>query len=837
MAGMPYGAMVDDTGEYMLGDIAVTVVLMESDASAAPPGVTPDIDTETWTPQTIAEVKTKVETGLAWWKTTLADISPVMANDLNFQVDYTYANNPVKTRYEPINRTSNAFQQWMYDFLKVVGYNQTGDFSTDIRAYNNAHRLATNSNWAFTIFVVNSTNDVDDTFAVGGDFSRAFAYAGGRFMVVPSGRPASTFAHEVGHQFWARDEYSGEDWQARRGYYNTQNTNAPHVGYTQVPSIMASGALLDTAYINRTSAPSTFAMIGWQDSDGDGIFDVLDVPLTLTGSGRYDPVAGVYRFQGSSSVQTLPNRNSSGLQNDITINVVGRAEYRIDGGAWTPSTSYNAYSAELNLAIPVPSGSHTVEIRTIDPDTGVTSAVFAGTTDRPTTHLTPGLQGFVFSDKDADALFDNTDLGWAGWTVQLVGPNGQPLDLQKKLEPDSYAALTSIASVVPGMQLTALGWNANGAVVSFTGESSTGTRSIGAFQSLQQRYTNAFKGDETMLRVDFTSPTSSVAIDAIGLNGADYGRLEAFDSSGNLLARTTSDLLESLQVQTLQITREQADISYVLVKGHLNTSVALDNLKVGPANTSVTDNSGAYHLGALPAGTYTLRAVPPADWKPTGTLPADQTVVLAAGEVKTNVDFAAIGGVNAWHNVSSELDVNHDGLVTPLDALLVINDLNANGSRPLSNSGATPPPFLDVSNDGSVSPVDPLLIINQLNAGGAGGESTGTTGGSSTGGGNSTGGGSGGEQAALRSALDLRALFASSHHGSTSVRPGGSLGSDNEVDSEQAPWMDDLARDVSLRWLAAQVEDEHHHDESDHDDEHDHDEHDHDSSDFLSDTI
>ena len=28
-------------------------------------------------------------------------------------------------------------------------------------------------------------------------------------MIVPAGRPASTFAHEIGHMFWARDEYPG----------------------------------------------------------------------------------------------------------------------------------------------------------------------------------------------------------------------------------------------------------------------------------------------------------------------------------------------------------------------------------------------------------------------------------------------------------------------------------------------------------------------------------------------------------------------------------------------------------------------------------------------------
>ena len=36
-----------------------------------------------------------------------------------------------------------------------------------------------------------------------------------------------------------------------------------------------------------------------------------------------------------------------------------------------------------------------------------------------------------------------------------------------------------------------------------------------------------------------------------------------------------------------------------------------------------------------------------------------------------------------WQNAVNRLDVNMSGLVEPLDALVVINDLNLNGSRPL----------------------------------------------------------------------------------------------------------------------------------------------------------
>ena len=73
-------------------------------------------------------------------------------------------------------------------------------------------------------------------------------------------------------------------------------------------------------------------------------------------------------------------------------------------------------------------------------------------------------------------------------------------------------------------------------------------------------------------------------------------------------------------------------------------------------------------------------------------------------------------------------DVNADGVVSPLDAILVINYLNATGSHTLPNlaGGTAAPLFLDVSGDGDLTPLDALLIIIALNAGEAGEEALGT---------------------------------------------------------------------------------------------------------------
>jgi hypothetical protein len=87
-------------------------------------------------------------------------------------------------------------------------------------------------------------------------------------------------------------------------------------------------------------------------------------------------------------------------------------------------------------------------------------------------------------------------------------------------------------------------------------------------------------------------------------------------------------------------------------------------------------------------------------------------------------------------NPVNYLDVNHDGMVSALDALVIINDLNANGSHtstgPLSSTGltalslsssttasassSTSGNYLDVNGDGMVTPLDALLIANVLNS-------------------------------------------------------------------------------------------------------------------------
>jgi hypothetical protein len=66
--------------------------------------------------------------------------------------------------------------------------------------------------------------------------------------------------------------------------------------------------------------------------------------------------------------------------------------------------------------------------------------------------------------------------------------------------------------------------------------------------------------------------------------------------------------------------------------------------------------------------------------------------------------------------------VTADGVVVAFDALQVINALNSIGSIELAapTQEVFPPPYIDVNGDNFLSAIDALLVINELNAAAAG---------------------------------------------------------------------------------------------------------------------
>ena len=165
-----------------------------------------------------------------------------------------------------------------------------------------------------------------------------------------------------------------------------------------------------------------------------------------------------------------------------------------------------------------------------------------------------------------------------------------------------------------------------------------------------------------------------------------------------------------------------------------NTSTNISILANDSDADGVLIPSSVTIVTATTNGTATVNANGLVTYKPnTGYVGSDRftyTVRDNDGTVSNvaTVEISVIANPLPWRNPQFFLDVNADGFVSPIDALLIINDLNYRGARRLPNPPQAPfepPPYLDVSGDGFVSPNDALLVINHLNRAGGAGEGEG----------------------------------------------------------------------------------------------------------------
>ena len=712
LSASPFGAMTQDTGEYLLGSTAVTVVLMESAGAAS---------TEDWDVDGIAAVKAKIDESLQWWQDTIETQSSV--HRLSFTTDYQYSDSPIETSLEPIAEKSNAYTTWVNHFLDDIGANTSDGISADVRKFNHTQRVQHGTDWAFTIFVVNDENDSDGMFAEGGSFRRAFAFAGGRYMVVPANRPASSFAHELGHMFWARDEYpGGGSYTDRRGYYNAPNLNAhdnPTEGFVQQPSIMSSGSLLTTSYTSNTSSPSSFEMLGWKDSDEDGVFDVLDVPHTLIGMGQQ--VGDKYHFEGVASVNTLLNHNSSGFHSDITINDIDVVEYRFDDGNWVVASMPEMPTVDMSFEVTIPAGASQIEVRTrtideVSQQTVAASDSFLASVSAKTVGSEHGLAGFVWEDVNANAQWDNGESGVVGMGIRLIDQDGSPLVTSFAHDADSHSDSVTLNSQFDGIQIAAIGTHIiNSNVYSRTDDhASTGDRVFANFNAATNSVAKTWGVDSRTLRITFDTPQSAVSIEAIADDAGDVARLEAYDAQGHLLERITSGTLMAGENALLSLLRPTADMAYVIARAHYNTEVLFDNLIVGEKSETITGSEGEFRFAGLPSGDYRVEAGA-SSGQQFGT-PAVAVRTIVGTQPVTDIVFGL--EVSPWLNRDNPEDINGDGIVSPIDALIIINDLNQHGARelPVPTDSVEPPPYLDASGDGWVTSIDALRVINLLNS-------------------------------------------------------------------------------------------------------------------------
>jgi hypothetical protein len=129
----------------------------------------------------------------------------------------------------------------------------------------------------------------------------------------------------------------------------------------------------------------------------------------------------------------------------------------------------------------------------------------------------------------------------------------------------------------------------------------------------------------------------------------------------------------------------------------------------------------------IPAGTGGTNITGSHSYATGGPFTITLTLRDNASHTATDTTTAGIVATGCpWRNPVKFLDVDGKDGVTPIDAVLIINQLNAVGPGNLPNPAIppnVPPPFFDVDCDNFLGPTDAVRVINALNSGSGEGES------------------------------------------------------------------------------------------------------------------
>ncbi len=182
-------------------------------------------------------------------------------------------------------------------------------------------------------------------------------------------------------------------------------------------------------------------------------------------------------------------------------------------------------------------------------------------------------------------------------------------------------------------------------------------------------------------------------------SGLANGSIVTSDHETLMLSLSSVEITEPSGEATLTVTRQDSSIGQALtvqLASNDETEAVLPSSITIPANeTSAT-------------ATIIAQADNETDGSQTVEISAD-----ADGYATSTININIADNARAWTNPDLAEDVNDDEFVSPVDALIVINDLNETGPRELPPGGGES--YLDVSEDGSVSAIDVLLVINYLN--------------------------------------------------------------------------------------------------------------------------
>jgi hypothetical protein len=273
--GFVQGPESEETSLFMIGDVSVAVVFIESNGTI-------DQNKENWSQSRMDQVISNIHSGLDWW----ASQEPKAKITWTY---HTYYNVP--TSYEPITHPSSDWNLWIDEAMDYLGYPGNSDPSecvNRVRNYANNLRNSDGTDWAFVIFVVDSSNDSDGLFSDG--YYGLGWLSGPMFLITYNYTNDKTTAHETGHVFQALDEYCSLGYFCCRCYQISGflrvlnlnctagcpegNCNGGKPDCNGCDACYTSGCIMDNLSGCLTS--STRNQVGWRDEDMDGILDACD---------------------------------------------------------------------------------------------------------------------------------------------------------------------------------------------------------------------------------------------------------------------------------------------------------------------------------------------------------------------------------------------------------------------------------------------------------------------------------------------------------------------------------------------------------------------------------
>jgi hypothetical protein len=262
----------DQNSEFFAGDIHIQVVFVEVK------------DSHNWTTAEENEVKTALEFVKMYYERHFRNVS----------ADFTSRTFKVGIGWDPMNNGLNEsidIPPLMREIMSRMDYvGEESEYMEKVNDFNNDARLSyVNTDWVFTIFVVDSSEDPNWSFE---SKKQMYAAVGGPFMILayPTMYPgSSTFESFVKHGitliFWGLPEDLGSypgNCGDRSGYLNL-----PHLNKTVKNDPLAGPRDCDNEYPDQctanlgdmtTGVPCNYTMghMGNVDIDNDNVPDIFD---------------------------------------------------------------------------------------------------------------------------------------------------------------------------------------------------------------------------------------------------------------------------------------------------------------------------------------------------------------------------------------------------------------------------------------------------------------------------------------------------------------------------------------------------------------------------------